>query len=386
MTAPGPLLAADEMLTHQIADTFARVSQSDRAWTEKVWAMAAAADGSLSIAFGLGKYVNRNVMDAFAGVSRGTEQWVVRASRRLAPRPEDTAVGPVRYAVPDPLRRVRLVLEPNDEAAIAFDLEVTGVCPPALEERESHLSRSRFRVDADVVRFHQAGAARGWVEVAGERTVVDEASWVGARDRSWGVRYAVGAPPDDVEPAPRPADTSTLVLWMPVAMTAPDGARSTLFVYHQHHSGAGWSTGSSQGAIEHPDGRREPFREIVPRLGFRDDNRRLVGGTLVCVDGLGEAHELRVAPVSDTGFHLGAGLYGGLDGHWHGQWRGDRHVEGEHVTGCDRPAVARRLHQHRDCVVRVDDPVTGATGVGTLQSIVVGPHPDLGLTAEASFD
>ena len=90
MTASGPLLAADEALTHQIADTFARVAQSDRAWTEKVWLMAAARDGSLSVAFGLGKYVNRNVMDAFAGVSRQTEQWTVRSSRRLAPRPEDT--------------------------------------------------------------------------------------------------------------------------------------------------------------------------------------------------------------------------------------------------------------------------------------------------------
>ncbi|MGZ4758336.1 MAG: hypothetical protein ACXV95_04670, partial [Acidimicrobiales bacterium] len=107
MTASGPLLAADEALTHQIADTFARVSQSDRAWTEKVWSMAAARDGSLSVAFGLGKYVNRNVMDAFAGVSRQTEQWTVRASRKLAPTPEQTEVGPVTYEVIEPLRRTR---------------------------------------------------------------------------------------------------------------------------------------------------------------------------------------------------------------------------------------------------------------------------------------
>src|SRR5271155_6248216 len=85
MTKPGPLLGADEQLNHQITDTFARVGQSDRSWTEKVWAMAASRDGSLSVAFGLGKYINRNVMDGFAGVSRGTEQWTVRASRRLSP-------------------------------------------------------------------------------------------------------------------------------------------------------------------------------------------------------------------------------------------------------------------------------------------------------------
>ena len=97
MTKPGPLLAADELLSHQIVDTFARVGQSDRSWTEKIWAMAAARDGSLSVAFGLGKYINRDVMDAFAGVSRGTEQWTVRASRRLSPHLERSEVGPVAY-------------------------------------------------------------------------------------------------------------------------------------------------------------------------------------------------------------------------------------------------------------------------------------------------
>src|SRR3954449_1083633 len=126
MTASGPLLAADEQLTHQIADTFARVSQTDRAWTEKVWAMAAARDGSLSIAFGLGKYVNRNVMDAFAGVSRGTEQWTVRASRRLAPRPQLAVVGPTPHEGIEPLRRTRLALAANDAAAISFDVELTS--------------------------------------------------------------------------------------------------------------------------------------------------------------------------------------------------------------------------------------------------------------------
>src|SRR3954454_9040643 len=130
MTKPGPLLAADELLTHQIIDTFARVAQSDRSWTEKVWAMAAARDGSASIAFGLGKYVNRDVMDGFAGVSRGTEQWTVRASRKLAPYVETTEVGPIAYGVVDPLRRTRYRLDANDVVPIRFYVEVASVVPP----------------------------------------------------------------------------------------------------------------------------------------------------------------------------------------------------------------------------------------------------------------
>jgi hypothetical protein len=385
MTASGPLLAADEGFTHQIADTFARVSQSDRAWTEKVWAMAAARDGSLSIAFGLGKYVNRNVMDAFAGVSRQTEQWTVRASRRLAPMPELTEVGPIGYEVVDPLRTVRLTLAANDVVPISFDVEIDSTVAPAVEERETHVSRSRYRLDADVVRFHQSGVARGWVQVDGERIDLSEATWVGARDRSWGVRYGVGQPLVDVEETPPPPDTSTLVLWMPVTMTRPDGRTFTLFVYYQRHYGDGWSTGSAQGAIELPDGRRKPFRDIVPALEFEDGNRRLVGGELHCTNADGSERVLRVEPVSATGYHLGTGLYGGFDGHVHGEFRGDLLVDGEHVTGCDQVEVAHRIHQHRDCIVAVTDLGDGSTGVGSLQSIVAGPHPELGLTAAASF-
>jgi hypothetical protein len=382
---PGPLLAADELLTHQIADTFARVGQSDRSWTEKVWAMAAARDGSISVAFGLGKYVNRDVMDGFAGVSRGTEQWTVRASRRLSAAPEDTTIGPIAYSVPAPLSVTRYVLEANDVVPISFDVSIEGGTPPGMEEREVHLSRSRARIDADVIRFHQAGVARGWIEVDGERVVLDGSSAVGARDRSWGVRYGVGLPLEDVESTAPPPGTAGMFVWMPVAMTRPDGRPFTLFVYYQRYSGPGWSTGSARGAVELPDGRSKPFQDVVPDLSFRDDNRRLTGGTITAVQADGSTRTYRVEPLSDTGFHLGTGLYGGFEGHFQGEWRGDLVVDGEHVTGCDNPDVARRLHQHRDCIVHVEDLADGSTGVGTLQSNVVGAHPAMGLTEEASF-
>ncbi|MGZ4693517.1 MAG: hypothetical protein ACXWA3_07805, partial [Acidimicrobiales bacterium] len=349
------------------------------------WSMAAARDGSLSVAFGLGKYVNRNVMDAFAGVSRQTEQWTVRASRKLAPTPEQTEVGPVTYEVIEPLRRTRIALAPTEIVPISFDIEIESEVPPVVEDRETHVSRSRYRLDADVVRFHQSGVARGWVAVDGERVEVGEGTWVGARDRSWGVRYGVGQPLADTEDTPPPPGTSTLVLWMPVTMTKPDGRTSTLFVYYQRHYGDGWSTGSAQGAIELPDGRRKPFRDIVPSLSFDDGNRRLIGGELRCVNADGTERVLRVEPVSATGFHLGTGLYGGFEGHVHGEYRGELNVEGEHIEHCDEVEVAHRIHQHRDCIVRVEDTSDGSTGVGSLQSIVAGPHPELGLTEAASF-
>ena len=59
----GPLHGADETLNHQIVDTFATVSESDLAWTEKIWVSIASVDGSVQADFGLGKYHNRGIVE-----------------------------------------------------------------------------------------------------------------------------------------------------------------------------------------------------------------------------------------------------------------------------------------------------------------------------------
>jgi hypothetical protein len=83
--------------------------------------------------------------------------------------------------------------------------------------------------------------------------------------------------------------------------------------------------------------------------------------------------------LGDTGIQLGAGLYFGLDNHYHGEWRGELHVEGERILDCSDPQQARRLHQIRDTVVRVTDTVGGGVGIGNCQPIAYGPRPELGL-------
>jgi hypothetical protein len=385
MTALGPLVPADETFHHQITDTFATVSQSDRSWTEKVCAMAARTDGTIGLGFGMGKYPNRGVLDAYAGVSRGTEQWTVRSSRRLAPDLERLEAGPIRYEVLEPLRVVRFSLAPNDVVPISFEWTFSGAVPCVVENPEHHRSRDGLRLDADIVRYHQIGTAEGWVEVDGERHELDDATSVSTRDHSWGVRYQVGAPVADVEDAPRPTSVSTTVIWSPMLLERADGARYGLHLYYQRHGVTGWERVELQGGIEHPDGRREPFVALVIRPQVRDDNRRLLSAELDCTMADGSARPLRITALGDTGFHLGTGLYFGFDGHWHGEWRGELHVDGEHIPDCSDPATARRVHQIRDNLVRVEDPVGGGVGVGNLQSIFAGPHPDLGLTEANSF-
>ncbi|MBL4568533.1 MAG: hypothetical protein JKY69_02360 [Flavobacteriaceae bacterium] len=60
-------------------------------------------------------------MDAFAGVSRGVEQWTVRASRALHTDAGKTSVGPIHYEIIEPYKKVQFRLEPNDVQPIAFE-------------------------------------------------------------------------------------------------------------------------------------------------------------------------------------------------------------------------------------------------------------------------
>jgi hypothetical protein len=208
-------------------------------------------------------------------------------------------------------------------------------------------------------------------------------SWVSTRDHSWGVRYDVGTPPTDTEPRPGiPPGFGFLMFWCPALMERPDGSRYALHLHLVRIEGAGFQQKTVTARVEHPDGREEPIVDIDPQLRFHPEHRRLLGGTLGCRMADGSERPLTIEVMGDTGVHLGAGLYFGFDGHHHGEWRGELHVEGERIADCTKPEQARRLHQIRDTAVRIHDPVGGGSGWGNCQPIVSGPWPEFGLGDE----
>jgi hypothetical protein len=267
----------DELLTHQIFDTFATVSQSDPSWTEMIWTIAHARDNSLQAVVGIGKYTNRGVFDGAAGVCRGTEQWTVRAGRRLSSASASTDVGPIHYHVIEPLRAVRVSLDATEHAPIAFD------------------------------------------------------------------------------------------------------------VMYQEERGDGFTEIRCQAEQQNTDGTSHRFPSVEQDLHFQDDDRRFMRGTITLIDTDGTKRPLTVTAAGPTGFHLGTGGYYGWNDWVLGQWVGDLKVEGSHVTDCDKPENARELHQLRDLLVRVEDPVGGGGGLGNAETFALGGFPERGLTAENSF-
>ena len=387
----GPLVPADEMFHHQVAETFASVGTTDRDFTEKVCAMAARTDGGLQLGFGLGKYPNRNVMDAYAGISRGKEQITVRASRELWPDTDRTTIGPIEYEVLEPLRSVRFALQPNDIQPIAFEWIFESIVPCHMEERTHQRNQLHTHVSAELIRYHQTGlAVSGWVEIDGVRETIgsphDANGWVSTRDHSWGVRYGVGQEPTDLQPNPFLDSVDFSMIWCPISCVRPDGSRYGLFLHPQY----AWYSNTLVrkaviGGVEHPDGRFEEFVDIDLDFEYDPRTRRLRGGVAHCrmLDGSDRPLTFRVP--TDTGFHLGVGLYFGFRGHHHGEWRGPYHQDGERIPDCTDESIFRDVHQLRDTFVIVDDPVGGGTGYGNCQPMITGEHPSSGLTRATSF-
>jgi hypothetical protein len=343
-----PLVAADEAFDHPVAD--------DPNWTEKVCAMAAAKDGSIQAAFGMGMYANRGVLDAYAGVSRGVEQWTVRTST------SKNRAGPITYEVVEPLKVIRFALAENDVVPISFEWIFRAALPCAREEE------SQF--EPGLVRYHQIGTGEGWIALDGVRHELVDA--VSTRDHSWGVRT--------LGPITHRPNVTSTVIWSPILM---DGYG--IHVFYQRHALGEHGREELHGGIEYPDGRKQRFASLVPTYEVDDATRRLRRATLGFTMEDGSERPLHVIALGDTGFHLGTGLYFGLDGHFHGEDRGALHVDGEHIADCTNVATAHRIHQIRDNLVRVEDPVVGGVGVGNMQTIFSGPHPDAGLTEDASF-
>lgn len=372
----GPLTGADEAFNHQIVETHASVLHTDPSWAEKVCGMVGARDGSLQIGFGFGKYTNRNVVDGYAGVSRQHAQWNVRASRALHSDPDSVSVGPIEYRIVEPLRQVRVTLHPNPVQPIAFDLLLTGVVPCFCEAREDRRNRSGYRRTADQIRYHQTGVAEGWIEVEGQRTHVSADDWVMTRDHSWGIRPGVGAPLADVEPETMDSpDIDVLAIWNPLLFQLADGSHYAFHQYLLRYRGAGFEHALTQGHFEYPDGTRDPVQAIHPVLTFDPDNQRFQHGRFVLTMADGRCRTLTLAALSDTGFHLGGGLYHGFDGRYVGQWRGALHLDGEYFADCRQPESVARLNPFRDAMVSAHDDATGAQGWGNLQSWVQSAQP-----------
>ena len=315
------LTAQDDFIGHQLPTTFDHVDSSDPAWMERLWYTGHPKSGNLIFDIGLGYHPNRNVMDVFAGITIGTRQINFRASRHLRPNPLETVVGPLRIEVIEGLKRHRLVLHAN-ESGLSFDLEFLGTMN-AHEERP-HFRRRGGRVTEHMARGQQLGAYRGWIEVDGQRQTVEPSEWLGQRDHSWGIRSEMRT--DETSP-PMTFYPPFFYAWM----TAQFPERGLHVFFKERAPGEHiYLSGEEVAPLGRESHRGKRIVDVNHDVQWADDPH---GQTISSVtfnlkldDGSQRLLSIRALPAR---FFLKGGLYGGLNGWFHGDDKGKLHIEHE---------------------------------------------------------
>jgi hypothetical protein len=190
------LSALDDLFVHQIPEPVRHVGTSDRNFYDRHYFNVHACSGDFFIILGLGQYPNLGTQDGFVSLREGHRQTTLRTSRALGDR-ADMACGPLRVEVLEGLKRLRIVIAPND-SGIEADLVFNGTHEAKLEPRQ--IQRRNGRVIHDVMRYCQTSSYTGWVKTPTRTWRSEDAPLKGYRDRSWGVR-AIGRPePADAQP------------------------------------------------------------------------------------------------------------------------------------------------------------------------------------------
>ncbi|MEQ8659300.1 MAG: hypothetical protein RLW62_00635, partial [Gammaproteobacteria bacterium] len=332
----------DDYPFHQAPTPFATVATSDAHFNDGYFCAFYAADWYFFT--GLRLHPNVNVIDGWASVAHGGQQRAVRASRALHPRYGELAVGPLRYEIVEPLRRLRVIAD-HGASDIAFDVILSAQSPPFVEDRYQHFKYGA--VVNDLIRYTQICRASGTATVAGEMLVID--AWHAMRDHSWGVRSSMAVPTGiggiggsaHAADAPRRA----LRLWVPFEVEDHCGFFNT-------HEASDGRTLDFEGRLDYADGRSVRLGAVRHALEYLPGTRRPRGGRIELdgEDGLTRTYTLDLA---GTPADVQAGGYyrGWRDHFGPGIYRGEELVEhdcydaspGGEITGPPHVPPARRL-------------------------------------------
>ena len=352
----------DEYPVHQIPLSMEYVGTGDRNFYDRSYFAGHDRTGDVLLITGLGVYPNLGVIDAYATVRRGDRQWAVRFSDALGDDRRNQRVGPYRIEVIEPLRRIRLACD-GDSRGIGFDLTWDGSFPAVQESQ--HVARNGRRLFLDASRFAQLGTWAGVLRVGGEEITVEPGRWVGARDRSWGLR-----PVGEAEPPGRPAEPGSGFWWtysqlrfedyaiVLLAQEEPDG-------YRVHNDALRiWA-----------DGRREQLGWPELDIRYRPGTRHPEHATIALRVRGGKPVTIEIDTLTSIALHVGAG-YGG-DPEWgHGQWKGPEWASGS-VYDLTDPAIAGRIPYgviDHACRAMCD----GAEGWGIFEHASIGRHDPSG--------
>ncbi len=304
------LTPEDDFLLHQVPDSFATAVSDNPRWFERLYFNLHAPDGSLLLVTGFGVFPNAGVADAYVVAQDPVAQRNIRLARDLGGRRLATEVGPLKFSVIEPMRHWHLELEETEGIAFEVDFQARSVpySVGLIEFKRSEGPDTAFR------HYNQAGTYSGQVTIDG--AAHDVGGWLGQRDHSWGLR--------------QPRERLGLHFWL----CAHFEDRTYMASYNESREG---EVSFCEGAVLYADDREPlPLRDLRHELELTANGLQSERARLRLVFEGGEEVELTAAPTMPDLL-----MSGGGHGGWHGQHRGDLHVESDRWAHADAPDIRK---------------------------------------------
>ncbi len=349
----------DDYPIHQTAEPVAVAGGGDRNFYDRYFFNGYARDGSVFFAAAMGQYPNRQVADAaFSVVFRG-RQHVVRASRRAGAERMHLGVGPIAVEVLEPLRTLRVTVQPN-QWDVSADL-VFSARAGVIEEPRFHRVHGG-RVFMDSTRLTQHVEVRGRIRIGGETIDVAPERYWGSRDRSWGIR-----PVGERDPDSAPPPMQFFWLWAPLNFDD----LCTHFDVNEEADGTRWH---QAGMIAPVGGDPIAAAAVDYRLELQPGTRCARRAEITLRQASGEPLQIGLHPLYNFSM-VGLGYQHPVWGH--GIRVGDDVSDGESwaLTDAD-PTVPLYWHVQSVCEASAGK----RRGIGVLEQLIIGPHAPSGLT------
>lgn len=324
----------------------------DPGWFDRFYMNIHSPTEPLTISHGTGTYPQVGVIDGFSMLAGVGPQRNVRASIEARPTRSVAEAGPLRAEIVEPLKRWRLHLGENDQG-FSYDLEFEGDLAPIDAGRMCQRSKKTGQL-VDFSHFVQVGKIRGRLTIDGKSRDLDGKSWLGLRDRSWGVRPRVGAAPLAQQGDPRFGKHDWVL--------GRIGDRAVFYIL----AGGGpnrppYLLGAG---LSGPEG--EIKVTAVERTTEWDANKRFLGAKATLKTERGETVELEVKKPSAT-LYLRGGLYGGLNGVEQGQARGGLVCESDRWQ-TDDPSVVAEIAGLNDHICKIESKTGSGFGIYEVAS------------------
>jgi hypothetical protein len=358
--------AFDDYCLHQTPEYVRVPATLDRNFYDRYWFNGYTTDGSVAFGIAYGRYANRHVHDAHLTIAVDGVQHSLHASDVAPIDPTDTAVGPMRLEIVQPMRVLRFAIAPNEhgiEGTLTFRA-TTG----SIDEGRLQSPRRGIRY-VDQTRFMQYGSWEGEVVIDGRRITLDASSCHGLRDKSWGVR-PIGEQ--------SLAGAGGSVFWMNVVMRLGDEfsiVRTVQLPDGTPHELEGYFAPVYRSADDAPVG-EDRLRRVATwqfDLDVVPGSRRIRGGTY-------RLHWPSGDVTTVTGRVLSTFWYAGM-GYEHERWQQGLDHGGRAVEREDWPIaeidVTRRERQFMCHVLELtaDD---GRVGFGHTEQFFLGPYAPYG--------